>query len=100
MGVVRSAGGKPLEGVAVSARAGDYPALCREVHALGSAAGTLGLARLFERCTAIELDGAAASAAECVTVSNDLEALYRHSLAALAARLRAREGASAALLED
>jgi signal transduction histidine kinase/HPt (histidine-containing phosphotransfer) domain-containing protein len=89
-----------LRKIAVSAGAGDYPAMCREVHALGSAAGTLGLARLFERCTAIELDGAAASAAECVTVSNDLEALYRCSLAALDTRLRASEGASAALLED
>jgi signal transduction histidine kinase/HPt (histidine-containing phosphotransfer) domain-containing protein/ActR/RegA family two-component response regulator len=89
-----------LSSIASAARAGDRTMVARGAHQLASAAGTLALSRLFERCNEIERTAAAMSAAECVVVSDDLAALYRDSLAALDARLGGAETASAALLDN
>jgi hypothetical protein len=66
------------------------------VHQFASAAGTLALSRLFERCNAIEREAAAMNAAEQAAAAQELAAVYRDSLAALDERLRVQPALSAA----
>jgi CheY-like chemotaxis protein/anti-sigma regulatory factor (Ser/Thr protein kinase) len=82
-----------LRAIAAAARDGDRTALSRAAHQLASAAGTLALSRLFERCNAIEREAATMSEAECSAAANELAALYRDSLAALDERLQRAEPA-------
>jgi CheY-like chemotaxis protein len=82
-----------LRTIAAAVEARDGVALARAAHQLASAAGTLALSRLFERCTAVERVAATMDAAEQAAVASELDTLYRDSLAALDERLRRAEPA-------
>ena len=82
-----------LRSIQAAARAHDGAALARAAHQLASAAGTLALSRLFERCNAIERVAATMGAVEQAAAANELDLLYRDSLAALDQRLRRAEPA-------
>jgi signal transduction histidine kinase/CheY-like chemotaxis protein len=79
------------QAIAQAAGGGDHLACRRAVHQLGSAAGALGLGRLFARCTVIEANAASMSPDELESAAAELEALRRMSLSALDERLRTPE---------
>jgi len=80
-----------LRTITAAAEAHDGTALARAAHQLASAAGTLALSRLFERCSAIERAAPAMEAGEQEAAAEELGLLYRDSLAALDERLRRAE---------
>jgi len=82
-----------LRTITTAAAAHDGLALARAAHQLASAAGTLALSRLFERCNAIERAAATMAPDEQAAVAEELGLLYRDSLAALDERLRRAEPA-------
>ena len=74
--------------IARTAATGDQKQLARLTHQLGSAAGALGLVRLFERCREVEDAAPAMSAPECERAAQDLAALQKASMSALDELLR------------
>ena len=74
-----------------AAAAGDHKQLARSAHQLGSAAGALGLVRLFERCREVELAAPSLSPAECEDAAHELAALQKASMMALDELLRPAE---------
>ncbi|AWM00455.1 hybrid sensor histidine kinase/response regulator [Bradyrhizobium amphicarpaeae] len=82
---------KLIEDIATAAAAGDRRQLARLTHQLGSAAGALGLVRLFERCREVELASSSMSPAECKDAARELAALQKSSMNALNDLLRPLE---------
>jgi signal transduction histidine kinase/CheY-like chemotaxis protein/HPt (histidine-containing phosphotransfer) domain-containing protein len=74
---------KLIEDVTKAAVIGDHKQLARLTHQLGSAAGALGLVRLFERCREVELAAASMSPPECQSAARELAALQKASMSAL-----------------
>ncbi len=72
-----------IDGITKAAATGDHKQLARSAHQLGSAAGALGLVRLFERCRDIELAAATMSPSECQSAARELAALREASMSAL-----------------
>ncbi|MGY4296988.1 CheY-like chemotaxis protein/anti-sigma regulatory factor (Ser/Thr protein kinase) [Bradyrhizobium sp. i1.4.4] len=83
--------GKLIAEIAKAAAAGDHAQLARLTHQLGSAAGALGLVRLFERSREIELAAPSMSPPECQSAARDLAALREASMSALDDLLRPAE---------
>ncbi|BBO13670.1 MULTISPECIES: hybrid sensor histidine kinase/response regulator [Bradyrhizobium] len=82
---------KLIDDITKAAATGDHKQLARQAHQLGSAAGALGLVRLFERCREIELASPAMSAPECQSAARELAALRAASMSALDDLLRPAE---------
>lgn len=82
---------KLIDDITKAAATGDHKQLARHAHQLGSAAGALGLVRLFERCREIELASPAMSAPECQSAARELAALRAASMSALDDLLRPAE---------
>ncbi|MBR0823912.1 response regulator [Bradyrhizobium manausense] len=82
-GLLERTGATLIGEIAKAAEAGDRGRLARSTHQLGSAASALGLVRLSERCSEVELSAAAMSSAECRTAALELAALFEASLHAL-----------------
>ncbi|RZM96350.1 ATPase, partial [Bradyrhizobium genosp. SA-3] len=80
-----------IDDVAKAAAVGDHAQLARSAHQLGSAAGTLGLVRLFEHCRDVELAAPAMSPRERQTAARELAALQEASMSALNDLLRPAE---------
>lgn len=76
-----------VEDIVKAAAAGDRVQLARSAHQLGSAASTLGLVRLFERCSEIELSAASMSPIECRNAASEVAALQRASMSALSSQI-------------
>ena len=74
---------KLITDIAKAAAAGDHKQLARLTHQLGSAAGALGLVRLFERCREVELAAPSMSPPECQSAACELAALQKASMSAL-----------------
>lgn len=72
-----------VEDISKAAATVDQKQLARLTHQLGSAAGALGLVRLFERCRDIELAAPAMSPPECRSAARELAELQRASMQAL-----------------
>jgi signal transduction histidine kinase/CheY-like chemotaxis protein/HPt (histidine-containing phosphotransfer) domain-containing protein len=72
-----------IEDVTKAAVIGDHKQLARLTHQLGSAAGALGLVRLFERCREVELSAPSMSPPECQNAARELAALQKASMSAL-----------------
>jgi len=87
--------GKLIADIAKAAAAGDHVQLARLTHQLGSAAGALGLVRLFERSREIELAAPSMSPAESESAARELAALREASMSALDDLLRLAEQRSA-----
>jgi signal transduction histidine kinase/CheY-like chemotaxis protein/HPt (histidine-containing phosphotransfer) domain-containing protein len=83
-----------IEDIAKAAVIGDHKQLARLPHQLGSAAGALGLVRLFERCREVELAAPSMSLPECQSAARELAALQRMSMSALDKLLRSAEQSS------
>ncbi|UEM16073.1 response regulator [Bradyrhizobium barranii subsp. barranii] len=83
--------GKLIADIAKAAAIGDHKQLARLTHQLGSAAGALGLVRLFERCREIELAAPSMSPPECESAARELAALREASMSALDDLLRSAE---------
>ncbi|MGY8636226.1 ATP-binding protein [Bradyrhizobium sp. 14AA] len=66
-----------------TAVAGDHKQLARSAHQLGSAAGALGLVRLFEHCREVELAAGSMSLPELESAARELAALREASMRAL-----------------
>jgi signal transduction histidine kinase/HPt (histidine-containing phosphotransfer) domain-containing protein/ActR/RegA family two-component response regulator len=69
--------------IAKAAALGDRARLSRAAHQLGSAASALGLSRLMQRCSEIELAAATMSPDQCRAAGDELTALQQRSLVAL-----------------
>src|SRR5260221_2601950 len=69
--------------IAKAADLGDRARLSRAAHQLGSAASALGLVRLMQRCSEIELTAATMSPDQCRAAGDELTALQQRSLVAL-----------------
>jgi signal transduction histidine kinase/DNA-binding response OmpR family regulator len=69
--------------IAKAATLGDRARMSRAAHQLGSAASALGLIRLMQRCSEIELTAATMSADQCRVAGDELTALQARSLVAL-----------------
>lgn len=69
--------------IAKAAALSDRVRLSRAAHQLGSAASALGLIRLMQRCSEIELIAATMSPDQCRAAGDELTALQQRSLAAL-----------------
>ena len=69
--------------IARAAAVSDRVRLSRAAHQLGSAASALGLVRLMQRCSEIELAAATMSPDQCRAAGDELTALQQRSLAAL-----------------
>ncbi|MGX1010404.1 signal transduction histidine kinase/DNA-binding NarL/FixJ family response regulator [Bradyrhizobium japonicum] len=82
---------KLIDDIAKAAAIGDHKQLARLTHQLGSAAGALGLVRLFERCREVELAAASMSPPECQSATRELAALQKASMRALDELLRPEE---------
>ena len=82
---------KLIEDIAKAAAIGDHKQLARLTHQLGSAAGALGLVRLFERCREVELAAPSMSPPECQSAARELAALQKASMSALDELLRPAE---------
>lgn len=80
-----------IEDIARAAAGGDRKQLARLTHQLGSAAGALGLVRLFEHCREVEDAAASMSPPECEHAAQDLAALQKASMSALDELLRPAE---------
>jgi HPt (histidine-containing phosphotransfer) domain-containing protein len=74
-----------------AARTGNHKQLARSGHQLGSAAGALGLVRLFERCREVELAVPSMSPTERQSAARELAQLREASMSALAELLRPAE---------
>ncbi|PDT90963.1 ATPase [Bradyrhizobium sp. Y36] len=72
-----------IDDIAKAAEAGDRSQLARSAHQLGSAAGALGLVRLFERSGEIETAAPSMSPADCEDAAHELAALRKASMSAL-----------------
>jgi signal transduction histidine kinase/HPt (histidine-containing phosphotransfer) domain-containing protein len=83
--------------IAKAAAIGDRVQLSRAAHQLGSAASALGLVRLMQRCSEIELTAATMSPDQCRAAGDDLTALQQRSLAALSDLLGAEMQSSTSL---
>jgi signal transduction histidine kinase/DNA-binding response OmpR family regulator len=83
--------------IAKAAAVSDRARLSRAAHQLGSAASALGLVRLMQRCSEIELAAATMSPDQCRSASDELIALQQRSLAALGDLLGAEAQPSATL---
>ncbi|OAF19449.1 hybrid sensor histidine kinase/response regulator [Bradyrhizobium neotropicale] len=81
--LLEETGATLIEDIVKAAAAGDRAQLARSAHQLGSAASALGLVRLFERCSEIELMASAMSPAECRNAVRELAALQGASMDAL-----------------
>lgn len=92
-GIFAATAEERLRTIAAAAAAHDGIALARAAHQLASAAGTLALSRLFERCNTIERAAAAMGPDEQAVAAEELAQLFRDSLAALDERLRRAEPA-------
>jgi CheY-like chemotaxis protein len=80
-----------IEDMTKAATTGDQEQLAHSAHQLGSAAGALGLVRLFERSREIELAVPSMSPGECEDAAHELAALRKASMVALDEMLRAQE---------
>jgi len=69
--------------IAKAANVGDRVQLSRAAHQLGSAASALGLVRLMQRCSEIELAAATMSPDQCQAAGDELTSLQARSLVAL-----------------
>lgn len=74
---------KLIDDIAKAAATGDHKQLARSAHQLGSAAGALGLVRLFERCREVEETAPAMSAPEQQEAARELAELQQASMRAL-----------------
>lgn len=74
---------KLIDDIAKAAATGDHKQLARSAHQLGSAAGALGLVRLFERCREVEEIAPAMSAPEQQEAARELAELQQASMRAL-----------------
>ncbi|WP_298241885.1 hybrid sensor histidine kinase/response regulator [uncultured Bradyrhizobium sp.] len=74
---------KLIADITRAAATGDRKQLARFTHQLGSAAATLGLVRLFERCREVEETALALSASECQSAAHELSALQKASMGSL-----------------
>jgi signal transduction histidine kinase/DNA-binding NarL/FixJ family response regulator len=83
--------------IAKAAAIGDRVQLSRAAHQLGSAASALGLVRLMQRCSEIELTAATMSPDQCRAAGDELTALQQRSLAALSDLLGAEVQPSTSL---
>ncbi|MGX1321435.1 signal transduction histidine kinase/DNA-binding NarL/FixJ family response regulator [Bradyrhizobium sp. USDA 377] len=83
-----------IDDVAKAAAIGDHKQLARSAHQLGSAAGALGLVRLFEHCREVEQAAPAMSPLEHLTAARELAALREASMSALNDLLRPAEQCS------
>ena len=86
---------KLIDDIAKAAAIGDHKQLARLTHQLGSAAGALGLVRLFERCREVELAAGSMSPPECQSAARELAGLQQASMSALDELLRPAEQSSA-----
>ncbi|MFT4119541.1 ATP-binding protein [Bradyrhizobium sp.] len=77
-----------IEDIIEAAAIGDRSQLARMAHQLGSAAGALGLVRLFERCRDVELAAASMSLAACEGAARELALLRQASMSTLDELLR------------
>jgi CheY-like chemotaxis protein len=75
--------------IAKAASLGDRMRLSRAAHQLGSAASALGLIRLMQRCSEIDLAAATMSPDQCRAAGDELSALQQRSLVALSELLGA-----------
>ncbi|RXH21039.1 hypothetical protein XH94_39160 [Bradyrhizobium zhanjiangense] len=80
-----------IEDIDRAATAGDSKRLARSAHQLGSAAGALGLVRLFDRSREIELAAPSMSLPECEDAARELAALREASMRTLNDLLRPAE---------
>lgn len=80
-----------IEDIARAAALGDHKQLARFTHQLGSAAGALGLVRLFERCREVELAAPSMSPPEHQSAARELATLQKASMSALDELLRREE---------
>ncbi|TFV75720.1 hybrid sensor histidine kinase/response regulator [Bradyrhizobium frederickii] len=89
--LLRETSDRLIADIVSAAAAGDHKQLARSAHQLGSAAGALGLVRLFERCREVELAAPSMSPAECEEAAQGLAALQEASMNALDQLLRPAE---------
>ena len=85
-----------IEDIAEAAATGDRKQLARFTHQLGSAAGALGLVRLFEHCREVEDAAPSMSTPECKDAAKELAALQKASMSALDELLAPAEQRSSA----
>ncbi|TPQ40867.1 ATPase [Bradyrhizobium guangdongense] len=79
-GLLERTGATLIGEIATAADAVDRRQLARSVHQLGSASSALGLVRLSERCSEIELSVTSMSGVECRAVAQELTGLVEASL--------------------
>ena len=89
--LLQETGDRLIEDIARAAASGDHKQLARLTHQLGSAAGALGLVRLFERCREVELAAPTMSPPEHQGAARELAALQKASMSALDELLRPEE---------
>ncbi|TFV41637.1 hybrid sensor histidine kinase/response regulator [Bradyrhizobium frederickii] len=89
--LLRETSDRLIADIVSAAAAGDHKQVARSAHQLGSAAGALGLVRLFERCREVELAAPSMSPAECEEAAQGLAALQEASMDALDQLLRPAE---------
>lgn len=89
--LLQETGDRLIADIAMAAAIGDHRQLARSAHQLGSAAGALGLVRLFERSREVELAAPSMSAQECQNAARELAALQNASMSALDELLRPAE---------
>jgi len=89
--LLRETSDRLIADIVSAAAAGDHKQLARSAHQLGSAAGALGLVRLFERCREVELSAPSMSPAECEDAAQGFAALQEASMNALDQLLRRAE---------
>ncbi len=81
--LLRETSEKLITDITEAAAAGDRKQLARSTHQLGSAAGALGLVRLFERCSEVELAAASMSSPESQSAARELAAIRNASMSTL-----------------
>ncbi|MBW5434667.1 response regulator [Bradyrhizobium canariense] len=81
--LLRETSEKLITDIIEAAAAGDRKQLARSTHQLGSAAGALGLVRLFERCSEVEQAAASMSSPESQSAARELAAIRNASMSTL-----------------
>lgn len=82
-GLLERTGATLTSEIGKAAEDGDRAKLARSAHQLGSATSALGLVRLSERCSEVELSAATMSGTECRAAAQELASLFEASLQAL-----------------
>ncbi|MBR0714743.1 hybrid sensor histidine kinase/response regulator [Bradyrhizobium liaoningense] len=82
-GLLERTGETLIGEITKATEAGDRGRLARSMHQLGSAASALGLVRLSERCSELELSVTSVPAAECQAAASEVATLLEASLRAL-----------------